>query len=110
MKNAKLILLVLLGALFIGSVGCGGGSGGSGGSSGEDEAVLRVLEKIFTPGPDGSPAVFDYAPATASQDVSAAADTQKVHFVKYISSKDLNSDNEFVTTLHLNKDSEYIIK
>ena len=30
--------------------------------------------------------------------------------MKYISSKDLNSDNEFVTTLHLNKDSEYIIK
>ena len=103
MKNAKLILLVLLGGLFIGSMGCGG-------SGGQDEAVLRVLAKIFGPGPDGSPAVFDYAPAMTSQGVSAATDEQNVHFVKYISSKDLNSDNEFVTTLRLNKDSEYIIK
>ena len=109
MKNAKLILLVLLGGLFIGSMGCGGGSGG-GGQGETDEVTARLLEKIFTPGPDGSPAVFDYAPAMTSQGVSAATDEQNVHFVKYISSKDLNSDNEFVTTLHLNKDSEYIIK
>lgn len=116
MKNAKLILLVLLGGLFIGSMGCGGGSGG-GGQGETDEVTARLLEKIFTPGPDGSPAVFDYAPAPESRVENAAPGSRSVKssssgvdFVKYISSKDLNSDNEFVTTLHLNKDSEYIIK
>ena len=109
MKSAKLVLLVLLGGLFIGSMGCGGGSGG-GGQRETDEVTERLLEKIFTPGPDGSPAVFDYAPRPESHDAIAVADSQNVHFVKYISAKDLNSDKEFVTTLHLNEGSEYIIK
>ena len=115
MKSAKLMLLVLLGCLVIGSVGCGGGGGGDNGQEEPqeeqmDEAVLRILEKILAPGPDGSPAVFDYAPRPESYDENAEADPQTMHFVKYISAKDLNSDNEFVTTLHLNKDSEYVVK
>ena len=127
MKNTKIILLVLIGVLLIGSFGCGGGGGGvdsEGNSEPQDEqqeqqqeqqertdtAVSRVVEKLMKPSADGSPAIFDYATPPEESDEYAAADTQEVQFVKYISSKDLNVSGDFVKTIRLNKNSEYVIK
>ena len=115
MKNAKFILLILIGVLLTCSFGCGGGASGvisSGGSSDEQisEAVSQLADKILAPNADGSPMIFDYAPMPESVDENAPIDPQGVHFVKYVSSADLNSDGEYVTTIHLNKDSEYVIK
>ena len=120
-KNVKIILLVLIGVLLMFSFGCGGGGGGiddEGNAEPQeeiqeeqtDEAVSKLLDKILTPDSDGSPMIFDYAPKPASTDENAVSDPQKLHFVKYISSRDLNSDGEYVKTIHLNKDSEYVIK
>lgn len=122
MKNIKIILLVLIGLLLIGSFGCGGG--GSVYSKGNselqdeqqeqqeqtDETVSRIINKMLAPSSDGSPAIFDYATPTEESDEYAAADTQEVQFVKYISSKDLNVSGDFVKTIRLNKNSEYVIK
>ena len=116
MKNAKFILLILIGVLLFCNFGCGGGSSGVIDSSElQDEqiseAALQLAEKILSPDVDGSPMVFDYAPAPEIfYDETAPADPQGLHFVKYISSKDLNSDGEYIKTVHLNKDSEYVIK
>ena len=115
MKNAKFILLILIGVLLTCSFGCGGGASGvisSGGSSDEQisEAVSQLADKILAPNADGSPMIFDYAPMPESVDENAPIDPQGVHFVKYVSSADLNSDGEYVTAIHLNKDSEYVIK
>ncbi|MBR6901190.1 MAG: hypothetical protein IKN30_03915, partial [Synergistaceae bacterium] len=114
MKNAKIILLVLIGVLLTCNFGCGGGGGGidvDGNSEPVSEAAARLAEKILSPDVDGSPMVFDYATAPEIfSDESAVDDPQGLHFVKYISSKDLNSDGEYITTLHLNRDSEYVIK
>ena len=117
MKNAKIILLILTGILLFCSYGCGG-SGGEIISQGNyepedeqaDEAVESLIAKIITPNDDGSPMIFDYAPKPDFTDETAVPDPQKLHFVKYISSKDLNSNGEYLTTIHLNKDSEYVIK
>lgn len=123
MKNAKIILLVLIGVLLICSFGCGGGGGGVDSEGNNepnneqnpqneqtDEKTSQFVEKILAPGADGAPAIFDYAPKPESSDESAAVDLQEVQFVKYIASKDLNSDGEYVKTIRLNKDSEYVIK
>ena len=122
MKNTKIILLVLIGVLLICSFGCGGGGGGVDDEGNEepqeeeqveeqiDETVYQLTAKILSPDVDGSPMIFDYAPVPDFPDEDAPADPQGLHFVKYISSKDLNSDGEYVKTLHLNKDSEYVIK
>ena len=110
MKSVKIMLLLLLGAILIGNAGCGGGVGGVADDGDTDESVAMIVEKILTPGTDGAPAVFDYAPRPESYDWNAEADPQKVHFVKYISSRDLNSDNEFIKTIRLNQGSEYVVK
>ena len=118
MKNAKFILLILVGVLLTCNFGCGGVGSGPISNEGDtafedeqtDEAVLRLAEKILSPSADGSPMIFDYAPDSLFSDDTAPADPQGLHFVKYISSKDLNSDGEYLTTIHLNKDSEYVIK
>ena len=109
MKNAKFIFFALILFLIFGSIGCGGG-GNSSQKNETDEAVVAILEKIFTANSDGSPAIFDYAPQTESYDINAKADPQKVYFLKYISSKDLNADNEFLKTINLTANCEYVIK
>ena len=120
MKNTKLtnsalrgfMLVLLAGLVIFAAGGCGGSShhsSNSGNSDEVDEVTASILEKIFEQDEDGSPMVFDYAPQTSSHDASAKPDSN-THFVKYISPKDLNANYEFVTSLNLNKDSEYIIK
>ena len=42
------------------------------------ETVVSLLWKIVAPGPDGSPAVFDYAPMPESYDEDAEEDTQQI--------------------------------
>ena len=124
MKNTKIILLVLIGVLLICSFGCGGRSGLVDDEDAEsqeeytqqqqqeqtNENVSNLVDKILSPGSDGSPIIFDYAPKPEVSDESAVVDLQEVQFVKYISSKDLNSNDEYVQTIRLNKDSEYVIK
>ena len=133
MKNLRVIILCLLAFLLIGGYGCGGGSGGGSSESGTDEAteeqtenettkeqaenktdktdetVSRVLNKLLEAGADGAPAVFDYAPETETED-ETEPDTGEVNFVKYVSSKDINSGDRYVKTINLNKDSAYVIK
>ena len=125
MKNLRVIILCLLALLLIGGYGCGGGSDGGGNSesntdettqeqtedetSETDETVSRVLNKLLEAGEDGAPAVFDYAPETETEEESEP-DTGEVNFVKYISSKDINSGDRYVKTINLNKDSAYVIK
>ncbi len=127
MKNLRILALFLLVLLLIGGYGCGGGGSGDGGSeSGTDETTReqtqneidetasRIVEKLLATGEDGSPAVFDYAPETEFEEESEA-DTNEINFVKYVSSKDLTfnaptSDDRFVKTLNLTKDSAYVIK
>ena len=117
MKNAKIILLILTGVVLFCGYGCGGGGGGvdsQGNYEPEDEQVNEAVEslfaKILTPNKDGSPMIFDYAPKPESLYVSAASASEKLDFVKYISSSDLNLDGEYVTTIPLNEGSEYVIK
>ena len=108
MKNAKLILIALLGALFI-SAGCGGSSDRSYDNQDALDAA-EVLDKILTPGSDGAPVIFDYAPMP-SRDLSLkSVKADDLEYVKYIRAEDLNSDSEFVTKLNLQKDLDYIIK
>ncbi|MBR1419005.1 MAG: hypothetical protein IJ576_08580 [Synergistaceae bacterium] len=107
------MLALLAGLVIFAAGGCGGSShhnsNSNSGSDEMDEITASILEKIFEQDEDGSPMVFDYAPVTLSHDASAKPDAN-MHFVKYISPKDLNSNNEFITAQNLNKDSEYIIK
>ena len=117
MKNAKIILLFLVGVLIFCSFGCGGGGGGvdeQGNAEPQDEEideiVSELIDKILSLDSDGSPMIFDYAPELENLDEIAAVDAEKLHFVKYISSKDLDSDGKFVKTIHLDKDSKYVIK
>ena len=125
MKNLRVIILCLLALLLIGGYGCGGGSDGGGNSesntdettqeqtedetSETDETVSRVLNKLLEAGADGAPAVFDYAPETETEEESEP-DTGEVNFVKYVSSKDINSGDRYVKTINLTKDSAYVIK
>lgn len=86
MKSAKLILIVLLGALVIGSAGCGG-CGSSSRSYNDQDALdtAEILERILTPGSDGAPVIFDYAPLPASWDVSSKSlKADNLEYVKYI--------------------------
>ena len=113
MKNVKIILLVFIGVILICSFGCGGGGGGvddEGNTELQNEIVSQLVDKILSNNFDSSPMIFDYAPLPDFPDESADVDAQYVNFVKYISSKDLNSDGEYIKTVHLKKDSEYVIK
>mgnify|MGYP002623633995 CR=1 FL=1 len=127
MKKLRILVLCLLALLLIGGYGCGGGGSGDVGSeSGTDETTReqtqneidetasRIVEKLLATGEDGSPAVFDYAPETETEEESTT-DNGEVNFVKYVSSRDLafndaTSDDRYVKTINLTKDAVYVIK
>ncbi|MBQ7152037.1 MAG: hypothetical protein IJR94_07280 [Synergistaceae bacterium] len=119
MKSLKIFLLPLIGLLLVGSFGCGGGGSSSfdSGAAQEsqsteeiDASIAELIDTLLAADSDGVPAIFDYAPEFEALTANAATNSQEVDFVKYITSKDLDSNDEFVTTIRLNKDSAYIIK
>ena len=137
MKNLKILLFALLSMLIfvlISSGGCGGSSshvsmnnnnegitneddeidvGISGdvpAKTNDDPEVLRVLDKVFAKDEDGVPIIFDYAPLPESDNNIQSAVGTPINFLKYVSSKDLNENGEYVETFGLEKDNEYIIK
>ena len=76
----------------------------------DDPDVLRVLDKVLATDENGVPIIFDYAPLPESNDNTDDSDGTAINFLKYVSSKDLNENGEFVQIFGLEKNNEYIIK
>ncbi len=138
MKNLKMLkqalLFMLMFMLIFSLEGCGGGGGGPLSSSNsqeentgdeifagisedilaqlnDDPEVLRVVDKILSPDKYGVPAIFDYAPLPENIDASQSTSGTPLNFeTLYIFSQDLNKDGEFVTSVALEQDTQYIIK
>ena len=133
MKNLKLLFFMLLCFVIFTVVGCGGSSnhiqnpgnqeitdeddeldvGISGdvpAKTNDDPEVLRVLDKVFATDENGVPMIFDYAPLPETSNDTYGENGTAINFLKYVSSKDLNENGEFVKTFALEKDNEYIIK
>ena len=117
MKNIQLLALSVLALFLLG--GCGGGSSSNFADNQSDnqqeqnqeqeqeqqennEAVNRVVNNLLEATADGSPAVFNYAPVPDSYgEGDYGAGTEEVNFVKYITSKDLDENGEFVKEINL---------
>ncbi|MBQ7154745.1 MAG: hypothetical protein IJR85_04200 [Synergistaceae bacterium] len=119
MKNIQLLALGVLALFLLG--GCGGDSSNFVDEQSDNQqeqqeqenndTVSRVLNNLLTATSDGSPAVFNYAPVPDSYgEGDYGAGTEEVNFVKYITSKDLDENGEFVKAINLEKDCGYIVK
>ena len=76
----------------------------------DDPEVLRLLDKVFATDENGVPIIFDYAPLPETSNDTYGENGTPINFLKYVSSRDLNENGEFVKTFGLEKNNEYIIK
>lgn len=74
-----------------------------------EQEISEIFNLIMERRSDGSPNIFNYAPLPEEYDENEE-ETDKLDFVKYVFSDDLNSDGKFERDINLKANCEYIIK